>query len=121
MAATADFDTLNVEPGIGTRKVDNLRARRISFGDGLSQRAADGLNIRQENWTVKFDAVSNNTATLILNFFRDRGGHEAFLWTPPGEFSQKQFTTQPGSIKETPLIGGQSKTIDVVFIQEFDL
>ena len=119
MAATADFDALNIEPGIGTRKKENLRSRRISFGDGISQRAIDGLNARQEIWSVKFDAVSNSVATTILDFFAARGGHEAFLWTPPGESVQKQFTTQ--SIKETPLIGGQSKTIDVIFIQEFDL
>jgi len=121
MAATEDFDALNIEPGIGTRKADNLRVRRVVLGDGLSQRAADGLNSRLENWNVKFDAVSNATAKTILDFFAARGGHEAFLWTPPGESVQKQFTTGPNSIKEVPLIGGQSKTIDVLFIQEFDL
>ncbi len=119
MAATADFDLIDVEPGLGTREADNLRVRRVVLGDGLSQRTADGLNARQGNWNVKFDAVSNATATTILDFFAARGGHEAFLWTPPGESSQKQFTTGP--IKKTPIKGGQSITIDVLFVQEFDL
>lgn len=119
MAATADLDALSLPPGVGSKVKDNHRVNRIRYGDGLSQRASDGLNANTNDWLIIFDALTNAQVTTLRAFLDPLGGHEAFLWTPPGEVTQRQFTTI--SIDVTPLKGGQNQTVKVLTQEEFDL
>lgn len=119
MAATADLDALSFEIGVGSKVLNSHRVRRIRLGDGLSQRVQDGLNAETNNWNVIFDSLTNAQVTALNDFFQPLGGHEAFLWTPPGESTQRQFTA--ADFPRTPLIGGQNQTIRAKFTEEFDL
>lgn len=119
MAATADLDALSLEIGVGSRVLNKHRVRRVRFGDGLSQRVTDGLNAQTNDWDVIFDKLTNAQVTTLNSFFDALGGHEAFLWTPPGEASQRQFTA--AEFPRTPLLGGQNQTIRTRFTEEFDL
>lgn len=55
------------------------------FGDGYSQRVADGINTIKKEWNLSFNNRSLADALAIKTFFADRKGVEAFSWTPTGE------------------------------------
>ena len=55
------------------------------FGDGYSQRVADGINTIKKEWNLSFSNRSLEDALAIEAFFVARKGVEAFTWTPVGE------------------------------------
>lgn len=59
-----------------------FKVAAAQFGDGYSQRAADGMNNESQKWNV---TVEGYRATIdeILAFIRDKQGAESFYWTPP--------------------------------------
>ena len=65
------------------RQETTYRVLRTDFGDGYSQRAADGLNSIQKEWTLEWANLTNEEADEIVNFFEGRLGADAFFWTPP--------------------------------------
>jgi len=61
------------------------RVLTAQFGDGYSQRTADGINTNVKNWDLSFNNRTLEDALAIKDFFITKKGVEAFLWTPPGE------------------------------------
>jgi phage-related protein len=61
------------------------------FGDGYSQRSADGINNIKQVWRLSFTRRSGADVDGIYDFLRARGGVEHFLWTPRGEASPRKF------------------------------
>ncbi|KWN77235.1 phage tail protein [Burkholderia stagnalis] len=59
-----------------------LRVRKAGFGDGYTQRAADGLNNRQSTYNLRFVGKADKIAA-ILAFLDARAGAVSFYWTPP--------------------------------------
>lgn len=117
MAATLTFPTS--DPGIGTTKRKRYNTRRVDFGDGYSQRVADGLNNIREIWDVIFDNISDTLADTIEAFIDARNGDvEPFLWTPPHEATAKQYTAS-NFVRQ--LNSSVTSTLTVTFTQEFDL
>jgi len=54
------------------------------FGDGYSQRAANGLNAVLEVWNVQATPLKNaSEANAFEAFLRAQGGVIAFQWTTP--------------------------------------
>lgn len=70
-------------PSVGAQQQTTPRVRTSRFGDGYSQRVADGINTKQEVWNLGFVGLSDVDALAIETFLNDRGGHEAFLWETP--------------------------------------
>lgn len=66
----------------GTRLQEKPRLLAVQFGDGYSQRQADGLNAVVQSWDMRFDAVSREAGDEMLAFLRAQGGVTAFQWTP---------------------------------------
>lgn len=58
------------------------RVLKAQFGDGYSQRAADGLNSNMRKWRVR---VAANPAVIdtLRDFLKAKGGHLSFTWTVP--------------------------------------
>lgn len=54
------------------------RILRADFGDGYSQRLADGINTIQEIWTVSFKNREFDEADDIYQYFESLGGVESF-------------------------------------------
>ena len=110
--------TLPFEPkvaGDSTRKVVP-RVLRTEFGDGYSQRAADGLNNNPSEWNLRWELDDTDTDTLIA-FFITHGGHTTFEWTPPRESTSQKFIIIEWG--ETPY--GESGSIVTARIsQEYD-
>ena len=61
------------------------------FGDGYSQRAANGINSLKDSWDLEWVLNDTDKDTLIA-FFEARGGHESFGWTPSSEDTEKMWT-----------------------------
>lgn len=89
------------------------------FGDGYSQRAADGLNtMRRRYESLRWENVSQAEAAAMIAFFEARQGVEAFLWTPPDTGVQAKYrATRWAQSRRT----AASFVVTASFVQEFDL
>jgi phage-related protein len=67
------------------------RLLESQFGDGYSQRAADGLNNQPYSLSLTWENVTSTQATTLLDFFRAKGGVTPFLFTPPLSATEKQW------------------------------
>lgn len=72
-------------PEFGATEEKKPRVRTVSFGDGYEQRARDGINTNPSKWTLQFNMRDNDETAAISAFLNERGGSEAFDWTPPYE------------------------------------
>ena len=109
--------TLPFEPKLdgSIRKSVTPRVLRNDFGDGYSQRAADGLNYVPQVWELKWELNGADSDTLIA-FFVSHGSHTTFEWTPP-RGSEGKYVLQDWS--ETPY-GTSGNIITARITQEYD-
>lgn len=63
---------------------EEQRLRVAQFGDGYEQRAPDGINTKLRTFSVSLTRKTNDIFDII-NFLRDRGSLEEFIWTIPDE------------------------------------
>ncbi|QVN14810.1 phage tail protein [Burkholderia sp. LAS2] len=91
-----------------------LRVRKAGFGDGYTQRAADGLNNRVPSYNLRFVGKAEKISA-ILAFLDAHAGAVSFLWTPPlrpqGRFVCEKYTE--------PAKNGNVYTITAQFEQTF--
>lgn len=100
----------------GTSKSTKTRVRRMQFGDGYSQRAADGINTVTQEWSVEWVGTTTQIDELE-DFLYARGGVEDFDWTPKRESSARKFTCPEWG--RTYINNTDSLTAK--FVEEFDL
>jgi phage-related protein len=67
-------------PGSRLREVPKVRMTQ--FGDGYSQRQADGINSILQDWVLLFRSVSREAGDEIIAFLRQQNGVTAFNWAP---------------------------------------
>lgn len=113
MAATF----LNI-PDRGFGKTTKARVLTYQYGDGYSQRLADGINNFVNTWSLTFSSQVLTVADDIITFFETTGGYQYFFWTPPGELTEiKVIASDWSKNYESPI----SRNISVTFTQVFDL
>lgn len=61
------------------------------FGDGCTQRAADGLNTLPRKATLQWTVLRPAEAQAIEDFFVTQAGYLAFLWTDPIDIVARQW------------------------------
>ena len=94
-ASITDATQRNIVPSYSSSVDRNPRLVTISFGDGYSQRAADGINYTPMVFDLTFENRSQAVIKAIYNFFfgessyYDRAPEEPFFWTPPSPFDSK--------------------------------
>ena len=109
------IDTFNWSPTVqGFGGDTTLRVRKAQFGDGYTQRAADGLNNRASTYNLRF-VGSAEKISAIYEFFDAHAGAMSFFWTPPlrpqGRFVCEKYTE--------PTKDGDVYTITAQFEQTF--
>ncbi|WP_374374519.1 hypothetical protein [Dongia sp.] len=62
-----------------------------SYGDGISQAAADGLNAQFWSGTLIWRLIQPVAYQALLAHFATVGRHEPFLWLKPGEIALRQW------------------------------
>jgi phage-related protein len=90
------------------------RVRSVQFGDGYSQKAADGLNSKSQSWPISHTGPQEQVRAIV-DFLDLHRGAKAFLWTPPlGELGL--FTC---ASYRTACRGGEVYTLTATFEQTF--
>ncbi|CAD6536432.1 hypothetical protein LMG27952_03148 [Paraburkholderia hiiakae] len=89
--------------------------RKAQFGDGYSQRAADGLNNVASSFSLQFIGDAAKISS-ILAFLRAAAGSTSFNWTPPLWTAPALFTCETWS---EPTKDGNVFTITATFEQTF--
>jgi phage-related protein len=83
--------TPGYSPDHGTPKSVEFRINSAKFGDGYEQRAADGINAKEEIVTLTWNSLPKATVESITAFMDARAGHESFDYTYPGDVSPKKY------------------------------
>lgn len=105
------------KPEYGAAKTIEPRVLLTDFGDGYSQRSADGINNNQEEWSLTWKLPIAD-ADILSAFFEARGGHESFDWIPPRESTSRKWTIKNWS-RSPWKVNGDS--ITATFKRTFDL
>lgn len=90
-----------------------FRTLKAAFGDGYTQRAADGINPRADSWPLEFSGTQVDIEP-IKQFLDSLAGYKTFLWTPPLGV-QSAYVAEDG-YRLTPH-GGGIYTLSVTFQQ----
>ena len=107
------METFSFCPRIDPVGTISQRTLVAQFGDGYAQRAADGINGKQEKWPLEFVGTSDYIAP-IRDFLDRHAGYKSFLWTPPlGE--AQHFVTPEGYTLRA--MGGDAYTLNVTLVQ----
>lgn len=108
----------SISPEYGTEMKMKARVLEMKFGDGYSQRAADGINPQETTFPLVFNNLSSSDANTILTFLEARGGYDAFSWTPPRTTTSLKWICREWSWKPE---AGDLVTISATFERVFDL
>lgn len=108
----------DIAPSYASSGTTDFRTLRAPFGDGYSQRAADGLNSAPITWALTWENRPDADITTLYDFLVDKLGFEAFLWTAPDESSDRKWIAR--SLNKTPVAAGYS-TLQTEFEEVFDL
>lgn len=99
-------------------KSTKARVLESGFGDGYRQRAGDGINVIEDEWSLEW-VLESTGANTLTGFLETHGGYTSFDWTPKGESSAKKWTCD--SWDKIPLITDELWRITASIKQEFDL
>lgn len=105
-------------PDFSSKKSVKPRILENDFGDGYTQRAADGLNSMRREWDVSWTNLTLAEKNTLITFFEAQQGYKSFFWTAPGDTAQRKWTVREW--RETPVVAN-NWTIQAQFRQEFDL
>jgi phage-related protein len=90
MALTTFEPPIDPSPATG-RKID-YKILAADFGEGYSQPTRDGYNHRKRKLTLTWDVLTDEQADDIGSFLDERGGDQAFYYTPPRETTPVKWT-----------------------------
>lgn len=108
----------DIELSYGTDMTEGYRVKRVSFGDGYSQRVSDGLNSKVQQWRLSYNGISNAEAETLRNFFRGLGGTGLIEWTPFNQSVELKWTANNFSCRPS---SATTSDVTVTLQQEFDL
>lgn len=94
--ATADFDLIagrsgTVKPVVGTSGETEASVLRADYGDGYSQRVADGLNHLRQQTTIRWIHKTEAQWQEVRDFLKPKLGVEVFTYTDFGEDQARRW------------------------------
>lgn len=96
-----DFPSNAIAPSYGSSPQVEFRIISATFGDGYTQRTADGLNTKIETWELTWNVLTTAEKNVITDFLDARGGYEAINYTMPSDSVSKKWTC--AKYKPTPI------------------
>jgi phage-related protein len=109
--------TITNKPTNAVNLTKKVRVLNTQFGDGYTQRQADGINTIPEVWDLTFEYSSKTDRDALDAALTSLGGVNYFLWTPPYEVSAKKYICQEWSM---PLNDYGSYPLQAKFTQVFE-
>jgi len=98
MTALPLADAIHLNAGQGVKH----RTRVTQFGDGYSQRVADGINSRVERWNITWPALTAADLQTVTATLDSVGAHGVLTWTPPTAATEKKYTLTPDGYSVEP-------------------
>jgi phage-related protein len=108
----------SVAPSVGLSVSTKANVKRLSFGDGYSQRTPEGLNHISREISLSWPVLTNSEALALESFFVSQGGVNMFYYTLPGEASAKKWTCAEW---EKTYLDGPYFSFTAKLKEEFDL
>lgn len=108
-------------PTVGSSAEVQFRDKRVDFGKGYVQIAADGINNRKEIWTLTWDNLSDTDADTIATFLDTQGTHTPFEWTPPQNGATETDWRMVGGYTKTFNVSTNAYSISTTFEENFVL
>ncbi|QXO55867.1 phage tail protein [Morganella morganii] len=108
------IETFTWCPRVNPVEEVTYKTRKAKFGDGYEQVSGEGINSRNQKWSLEF-AGNDEYITGIRRFIDNHGGVRAFQWRPPLEPLGLYRCEDP---KLTPL-GGNNYSLSITFTQAF--
>lgn len=90
---TPTFPT-SPSPAFDTAPTTRTKTLTAQFGDGYSQRAADGINNVLTDWDVVWKVITAAERATLVEFLEARAGFEAFYWTSPLGVQKKYICSE---------------------------
>lgn len=110
------FSPSQVPDASGSSGSHQYRILKANFGDGYEQRAGDGINTKQSEYTLSWSRLTQAEAEAIEQFFDGQSGFLSFDYTLPGESSAKKFVCEKFSKPyESGNLMGMTATIRRVY------
>ena len=103
-------------PDVGLSGSNKFRILESNFGDGYKQRAGDGINTKEKNYSLSWNNLSVSEINDIITFLDSQAGYIAFNYTLPGDSASTKFICKDYS--ETWMQGnlkGCSATFELVY------
>lgn len=79
------------EPVINSTVTFNADVLQAEFGDGYEQTSVAGLNSVRGTYQANWDLLTESERDEIEAFFLAKAGATAFLYTFPGESTERKF------------------------------
>lgn len=104
-------------PNYGFVVAHKPRILEAQFGDGYSQRSADGLNADPIETDLIWQNIPAAEADVLDAFLTARGGHESFTYTLPNESTARVFVAPEWSrADDVPGLASLSVKLREVFV-----
>jgi len=71
---------LPIQPDYSSPVKFTPKVLAAGFGDGYTQRAANGLNALVESWDLSYQDLTDDEVGVLLAFFAGLGGVDNFTW-----------------------------------------
>jgi len=111
------FPAISPEFSSGPRET-KARVLKSDFGDGYSQRAADGINPLEYTYALTWENITEAEADTIDNFLVSKKGYIAFLWALPRTSTSLKWTCESWTRKP---VEGNLVTMTASFVRVYDL
>lgn len=108
------MSTFTYTPSYSVNLSTRPRVRSAQFGDGYTQRVADGINASPRIWSVTFNG---DAARLdpIDTFLANEGGVTSFVWVPPTGVTGKWLCSE----WSRNIAGYNDETLSATFTEVF--
>lgn len=90
MAGEPTFEP-TINPSYPVRSRRSPKTLTVPFGDGYTERVAVGINNDAAQVTLSWVNITTAERDYIVDFLAARGGHEAFVYQPPGFSASKKW------------------------------
>lgn len=91
------------------------------FGDGYMQRAGDGINKKQEAWSITYDNLNQVDRDALWVFIDSVEMSDVIEWTAPGDLVEKKWIIDPESEISEQAKTGAIYTVSFSLKRIFDL
>lgn len=81
-------------PSPGTSIATQARVKKAEFGDGYTQRTADGINNLNKTLELTWEFLTHPQADAIVAFFEAHGGYKSFYYKPHHAKSVMKWTCE---------------------------